>query len=298
MTKSVNSLPDGFTLGCDPELFIIDTSTGKHVSAHGLIPGNKAEPFAVEGKVNYGDSQVNYKGTIQVDGMALEIGIDPVTTYDQWNGNIIGVLSRMKEMLHEVNPNYAFSVIPSVEFEPGYYDSLPEEAKALGCDPDFNAWEGGLENPSPDGTGGVRGAAGHIHFGWGTDIPVDHPEHIEVCNDFVKHLDNHLGLFSRAIDKDTRRRNFYGKAGAHRRKSYGVEYRVPSNAWLTMADRRLAVFNLSKTAIQNMIDGEFIQSPDAVGIINEDPNAYGPGGSAESLMKANGLMISRGCYGK
>lgn len=296
--KSKNTLPEGFLLGCDPELFVVDTNTGKFVSAYGLIPGTKESPFRVEGSVDYGDGKIEYSGAIQVDGMALEFNIDPVNTIEAWNGNIIGVLTRMKQILHEKNPHLSFSVIPSVEFDKEYYTSLPEQAKELGCNPDWNAWIN-EENPAPDGSSGLRSAAGHIHFGWGSDIPVDHPEHVEVCNDFVKHLDNHLGLFSRAIDPDNRRRSLYGRAGAHRRKSYGVEYRVPSNAWLTMADRRNAIFNLSKTAIQNMIDGKFIQNEDAIGIINsEDPTYSGPGGAAERLMTSNGLSVFRGCYAK
>jgi hypothetical protein len=59
-----------FKIGADPEFFLRDKATGKFVSAHGLIPGTKRQPMKVD------------KGAVQVDGMALEFNIDPVTNLD------------------------------------------------------------------------------------------------------------------------------------------------------------------------------------------------------------------------
>jgi len=42
----------------------------------------------------------------------------------------------------------------------------------------------------------------------------------------------HLGIPSVHLDTDTLRKSLYGKAGAFRPTSYGLEYRVLSNFWL------------------------------------------------------------------
>jgi hypothetical protein len=126
--------------------------------------------------------------------------------------------------------------------------TLPDEAKILGCDPDYNAYTGEL-NPTPDGTRTFRTAAGHVHVGWGADIPTDNPEHLEICRNFVKQLDTTVGMLMCIIDRDPQRRELYGKAGAFRPKSYGVEYRTPSNIWLKNVQFRRAIFELMNVAI-------------------------------------------------
>lgn len=242
-----------FTIGCDPELFVIRKHDGKLVSADGLIKGNKKEPF----KVN--------RGAIQVDGMALEFNTDPVEIQDNaysdgdngfenFNKNVVTVLSQLKDA---IGKNYEFSEDSFVIFDKEYYDNeVPPEAKELGCDPDFNAYTGGLENPSPDSTTSLRGAAGHIHIGWGENIPQDHPDHVEICNELVKCFDATVGLLMVLYEPDDdRRKEAYGKAGAHRRKSYGVEYRVPSNQWIFSRNRRFRVFQFVRFAILEMKRG-------------------------------------------
>lgn len=64
----------------------------------------------------------------------------------------------------------------------------------------------------PEGDRLFRTGAGHIHIGWGADIPVDNREHHEICASFVKMLDATVGLFMTCIDRDPRRRELYGKA--------------------------------------------------------------------------------------
>lgn len=232
------SLLEGFTLGCDPELFI-KNDEGLLVSAVDLIPGSKEDPFVVE------------NGAIQVDGMAAEINIDPASTWEEFNGNIISVVKQLKSRLPK---GFTLCVEPSVNFSQEVLDAQPEHAKMMGCDPDFNAWTG-EENPIPsvvDPT--FRCAGGHIHVGWEPDIPkiVDDPVHLEHCRDLTKQLDWYLGAWAMKLDSDLRRRELYGKAGSFRPKPYGVEYRTLSNFWLTSKERRLAVWNRTVKAIQEM----------------------------------------------
>lgn len=220
-----------FTFGCDPEVFL--KKNGKPASAYGLIPGDKKNPHKTPG------------GAIQVDGMAAEFNIEPVpaSDFETFNARVI---QQIKEIRARV-PGYNINVAPVQDFGEEFLASQPDEAKELGCDPDYDAYTL-APNPRPDGERPFRTGAGHVHIGWGADIPVDNEEHIEICANFVKILDATVGLFMTMIDDEPRRRELYGKAGAFRPKPYGVEYRTPSNVWIVNRDYRRAVFTLMNTA--------------------------------------------------
>jgi Phage phiEco32-like COOH.NH2 ligase-type 2 len=241
----------GFTIGADPELFLREN--GKPISAFGMVEGTKESPFKTD------------NGAYQVDGMALEFNIDPVPTgnsFERFNVNIIKTIQQMKDRVAKnaetTGKRYAFAIQPTQDFDESYLAEQPKEALELGCDPDFNAYTG-EENPRPDGTRNFRTAAGHIHVGWSADIPTDNEEHREICNGFVKMLDATVGLFMTYIDRDPRRREMYGKAGACRYKPYGVEYRTPSNVWIINRERREMIYYLVTIAINYMRQGYSVE---------------------------------------
>lgn len=232
-----------FKLGADPELFL-KRADGTNISAHDIVPGSKKAPHIVD------------SGAIQPDGLAAEFNIDavPFNDFRAFDNNLTKVLGELKKT---VGPDVFFDTRPSTLFDKDYYDSLPETAKILGCDPDYDAYsEDPMKpNPRPDGSSGLRSAAGHLHIGWGNDIPVDHPEHLDICRDFIRQLDLYVGLGMTVFDTDTERRKLYGKAGAYRPKHYGVEYRTPSNAWISSRVRRQFIHNLVVAAITDMQSG-------------------------------------------
>ena len=224
------------TIGCDPELFV--TKAGKFRSAHGLIPGTKEKPHRVE------------LGAVQVDGMALEYNIDPVDNADDFVRYNFRVMEQMKEMV----PDYDFAIVPSCRFNGAHFNAQPEEAKELGCTPDYNAYTL-KENEKPDNKTTMRTAAGHIHIGFIEDADPKSDEHMIRCATLVKQLDAYLGLTSVLYDNDTKRRAMYGAAGAFRPKPYGVEYRVLSNAWLLSEQRMRFVYNQTVTAVTDLMKG-------------------------------------------
>lgn len=234
-------------IGADPELWIIDNATKKPISADGLFPGTKEEPFAVE------------RGAIQVDGMAAEYNIHPALKRDEFVYNNLSVLCSLRDEIKKNNPNldFSFGFTPVASFGKEYIDSQPELARRLGCTPDYNAWLDGAENPVPDAETPFRTASGHIHLGWGTDLDVGDPEHIEACCMMVKQLDCDVGLYFPTIEnKDgKRRRELYGKAGAFRPKKYGVEYRTPSNVWLKDTAYMKKIFSGARSAFEDLIGG-------------------------------------------
>lgn len=236
------------TIGADPEVFV--TKDGEFVSAHKLVQGTKSEPY----KVN--------RGAVQVDGMALEFNIDPAGDRETFLLNINTVLHTLASMV----PEHELSFSSVADFSKEYLASLPKEATELGCDPDFNAWSGDINN-APDGDSLFRTAAGHVHIGWTEGMLDDDPIHYKICRKIVKQLDFYLGLPSVLFDKEIKRRELYGKAGAFRPKPYGVEYRVLSNMWLTSNSLIDWVYNNTIIALENL--GKYEDLANVYGDIQE-----------------------------
>lgn len=229
-------LKSGFTIGSDPELFILDRN-GDPVSAVGIIPGDKQNPYPVPG------------GAVQCDGMAAEYNTNPASTYEEFDSNTEVVLQHMRSFLPS---GYELAALPSVTFTQKAWDNAPDEAKVLGCSPDFNAWSGGV-NPPPEDLANptMRCAGGHIHVGW-TSGAGGSESHVGHCRDLVKQLDWFLGYWSLYHDADPTRRRLYGKAGSCRYKDYGVEYRTLSNFWVLDRELRRETWNRTCAAIDGM----------------------------------------------
>jgi len=204
-------------LGADPEIFVRERATGELASAHGLVKGDKKNPFPVP------------LGAVQVDGMALEFNIDPAEEGD-FERNITSVMRTLEKMC----PKYDLVPEAVAHFGHDLIQAQPFEARELGCEPDFNAWDDGRPNNPPNIDTPFRTGAGHIHIGWCEDVDNNHWEHIEACHMVCKQLDFLLALPALLFDTGGKeRRELYGAAGAYRPKSYGVEYRTLSNFWIS-----------------------------------------------------------------
>lgn len=228
-----------FLVGADPEFFVKPKKGKAPVSAYGLVPGDKKHPY----KVN--------KGAVQVDGMALEFNIDPAKGPRTFVRNINTVMAEIMAMTPEVE---MFEECVA-EFGLEYIQAQPEEAKILGCEPDYNAYTG-KANPRPDANTPFRTAAGHVHVGWTNDVDPTHPDHFEACKILTKQLDFHLALPSLLWDENKKRRELYGQLGAFRPTTYGMEYRVLSNAWLKSDLLKHTVYGNTMKAVKNLLDGK------------------------------------------
>jgi hypothetical protein len=218
-------------IGSDPEFFLKKGS--EFLSAHEMVPGSKANPYPVP------------NGAVQVDGMALEFNIDPAMDASAFVHNINTVLGSLRSMVPK-DFDFAFEAV--ARFPPAYFKEQPDEAKVLGCEPDYDAYTGTFNTP-PDNRKPMRTAAGHIHLGWNEDgEPVDFQK-MEEAKAVVKQLDFALGVPSIVADQDgAPRRQMYGKAGCFRPKTYGAEYRVLSNFWLKTDELKEWVFNTTQHA--------------------------------------------------
>lgn len=240
-------------VGCDPEVFV--RRNGVFHSAHGLIPGDKKHPHKVK------------RGAVQVDGMALEFNIDPTATADEFVINVQEVFNTMKLMV----PDYEVVATPVAHFDMAYIKAQPAEALELGCDPDFDAWNG-QPNIKPDAERPMRTASGHVHIGWTEGKNVDSPAHRDEAFLVGRQMDFYLGLPSLFYDTCTERREMYGKAGCVRVKPYGVEYRTLSNAWLNSESLMRWVFNNIQMGIQQLMQGNILADKygDIRAIINDN----------------------------
>lgn len=227
-------------VGADPELFMRHPDTGEFISAHGRIPGTKYEPF----KVPY--------GAVQIDGTALEFNIDPAKTVEEFLHNIKSVRQTLVDMV----PGYNVVAEPVAHFDATYFKfEVPSHAQELGCNPDFNGWTTST-NPQPDPAGEpFRTASGHLHIGWTENADIEDKDYFLFCCKVARQLDYYLGINSLLWDGDGTRRRLYGKAGAFRPKSYGLEYRVLSNRWLDSEPLMRWVYNTLQTAMSAAFAG-------------------------------------------
>lgn len=225
-------------VGADPEVFLRDELG--FVSAHGFFPGTKSEPYKVE------------KGAVQVDGLALEFNIDPASTPEEFDDNIRIVLAQMEEMVKEVNPDWQIDITPFARFDTVFFEALvPDEAKILGCEPDYDL-KGNMKTPNEDlQFRPVRTAAGHAHIGWlppeeFESVPFS-PAHLADCR-FIAQRFTGMRHFFPQTEAEINRVQFYGNRGSHRPKVYGVELRSPSNLWIkSSVERRRMFMNIYNT---------------------------------------------------
>lgn len=238
-----------FTIGTDPEHFI--SQDNKWVSAFGRIPGTKDQPH----KVNH--------GAVQIDGMATEFNVDPADSADQLVANIKAVRQQLADML----PGFQFLEQASVKLTNEIFETMPLEALLLGCDPDFNCYTGDI-NPAPDMMMPMRTAGGHVHVGGFHTNDIYSEEHFTKMGRLISLMDESVGIYSLLWDKDDERRQLYGKAGAFRPKSYGVEWRTPSAMWTFKDDLIKFVFNQTGKAIARFFDADYQPHHDVQSIMN------------------------------
>lgn len=211
------------SFGCDPEIFLKDAS-GNIKSAIGLFGGTKEKPKPLK---TLGDGYA-----VQEDNVLMEFNIPPAPTPAVFVNSVqktVDLLSKRAAMhgLSFANGS-AYSLHPDELTHP--------RAKVFGCDPDFNAYTGEKNPPPKANDPCLRSAGGHIAVGFScyqgvlTEYLKKNKKELDAF--LVREMDMFLGIPSILIDDGLLRKQLYGKAGAFRPKSYGVEYRSLSNFWV------------------------------------------------------------------
>lgn len=222
---------DKVMIGSDPELFL-KNADGKIISAIGKIGGTKKRPKPVK--------ELGRGFAIQEDNVLVEYNTPPVSRVDQWLIAHQRMLDFLREKVGQLGLGLDISASHSMDED--QMDS--PRAWVFGCEPDFDVWK--LEmNPKPMAKDKyLRSAGGHIHVGYANPSP---SQSIKI----VRALDMYVGAWLAEKDPDTRRRELYGRAGACRFKPYGVEYRTPSNFWLSSEELVRGVYLRVIAAVEN-----------------------------------------------
>ena len=167
-------------------------------------------------------------GMIVRDGFQVEL--NPESSFcRQVAGSMLGhAMRQLFELAEKAGVEVSTEVGVVVDEETFF--SVPLSERKFGCNPTVNAHQEELERP----TGArvrFRSGGGHIHIG----LPNRFIGNEERITELVKMFDILVGnscVFFDQSPSSTLRRKYYGRAGEYRMKSYGVEYRVPSNFWL------------------------------------------------------------------
>lgn len=253
------------SIGCDPEVFLIDAKTHNFISSIGKFGGSKQKPLPI----------LNGEGAIQEDNVALEFNIKPALTKEEWTSRISKVWSHVSKLA------YTKGLLATATSFGTFSDEQLEHPKALefGCEPDYNVWEG-APNPRPTlsyDDMNLRTCGGHIHIGY--ENPTE-----EASKKLIKALDVFVGVPSRAFDPDTVRLKLYGKAGSCRFKPYGTEYRTPSNFWLSDMEYIPWIYDQTMKAIRYLNTG---------GSVNDDDRSLIEAAINHSDMKAASKILGK-----
>jgi hypothetical protein len=226
-------------LGSDPEVFLKSKTTGEFISGIGKIGGSKQDPRPLGNNF-----------FIQEDNVLAEFNIPPSASKDSFVDNIN---TGIKLVENEVAGFAEIAIVPYAFFNEK--ELKGKQAQEFGCDPDLSCWSL-AENPAPCATNKtLRTASGHISIGY------DNPK-IELSQKLGQALDLFLSVRSSEMSDELPRRELYGKMGAIRFKDWGVEYRTPSNFWLTSSDRVFWAYEQTMRAIDFVENNRSISTDD------------------------------------
>jgi len=141
------------------------------------------------------------------------------------------------------------------------------DARRFGCDPDYDAWEV-RENIAVAPTSPLRSCGAHIHVGH-----IRGAEYKFLKDDvgkiyFIRLMDVIVGItmMTKDISSDSvRRKKLYGKAGCFRPTSYGAEYRVLGNFWISSPQSVRLVYSLVEDTLNLVELGEYNNIIEEVG---------------------------------
>ena len=261
------------TLGCDPEFFF--AKDGKVIGSEKVLPENGTLTQPADSMDSYHPEKSNLSKFI-IDGVQAELN-PRASSCRALLGNEI---KRCFQDLHAlmVEKGVAADFSQCVEVDKAEMDSLSDKSKVFGCAPSKNCYGESKISVDPRVYRG-RSAGGHIHIGncyskylinasfreqfraayelnqnpnnaWKIAERIDYA--LKASDIMVPVLDIVLGNTCVLVDRapsNKERRKVYGKAGEHRIKDYGIEYRSLSNFWLRSYQLMSMVMGISRLAV-------------------------------------------------
>lgn len=225
IAHKLTSCGKSFTMGADPEMFVEDEN-GVIIPAFDFLqpPTN---PHIYGGA---GNSPKKY--SLFWDGFQAEFTIPEKTCLEYYSDAIQEGLTALYRAAIKHNPNARLSLKSVMEVPQEIMQRATGEQQQFACSPSKNIYtESGESDPIIIDPAEVlkRPAGGHIHLGGGNIQKFDKKEMIKAIDAIA--AVSCVSMFAGFDDPE--RRKLYGRAGEYRDTSYGFEYRVLSNAWLT-----------------------------------------------------------------
>lgn len=269
------------TSGSDPELMIRNRQTGEIVSAIDILKHGKDD------KIDLGNGIPVY-----YDNVLLETNIPYAT-------DAKGLIKNTKETFNRIAKYIGkqYELVAQASHTFGADQCQHEDARVFGCNPEYCAYALSVINPPQvEDNPTFRSCGGHIHVGRSDfNSPKDNPDfllspHSKVA--MVKAMDIFVGLSVALMDNDPTspaRKKLYGNAGRHRPTAYGVEYRTPSNFWLSSPELVELIYELTNYSAQIVEQNKHTAVFDKLSAedIVETINTNNKGSAAKLLAKVN-----------
>jgi len=240
------------TLGCDPEFFF-SGSKGKTTGAEKVLPENGIT--YTPGTAHY-DGSYTCRGDVKeskivIDGVQAELNPRPNTCRANLGNEISACFRDLHKALEAQGKGIGVNFMPLVKISQKELDSLSEKSKTFGCAPSTNIYTHAESKITVNPKKYLkRSAGGHIHLGNNGSAQVK--KTLENVEEMVYMLDIIVGNTCVLIDRNpnnVERRKVYGRAGEHRSKPYGLEYRTLSNFWLQSYQLMSLVTGLARMAV-------------------------------------------------
>lgn len=220
--KALLMSPSYDMIGADPELFFVKDD--EVVPSNEVVPVDGDDPLVIRDGFQ-GELNPTPDGCRQAVGISIRKALLEAEGFAKRTGSTI-----------------SFKIGHIITDE--VWKRTPLGLRRFGCNPTENVHETKFKRVT--GTRErFRSAGGHIHVSLMAKNKKKLPELIAL-------MDIVVGNTCVLIDRDpdnARRRRHYGRAGEHRVKEYGVEYRVLSNFWLRSYVLWCMVSALSRNAV-------------------------------------------------
>lgn len=228
----------GFTIGTDPELFVVDEHNVV-IPAFTFLPTKKKAHEGISGMGNR--AYMPYW-----DGFQGEWNTSPgYSCLGYLTDQVHHGMQELYKAAREKFPKARLTTACVVEIPEKMMKDADFEFVQLGCAPSLNVYNvDPIEVPDARDLH-IRFAGCHLHFG----STLRQGETWDVS---IKALDSVIGMVMTSLLaglEDPRRRHFYGKAGEYRLPKHGFEYRVPSSALLCHPTVFHLCFDLARVVV-------------------------------------------------
>ena len=268
------------TFGTDPEVFSVIENGKNYVISPALlekfsglkdIPDNRTEEEQIKHPFYIKNSEFNW----MMDGVSWEAIISPAKTPTELFDRIQIALHALEHKISRLKYKDFPLLIhgkPVVDIEPDMYLPYLNEEKILqgfifGCDPDKDAINPSYKCEEIDVIDHLfRYGGGHFHIGSKDEKIIENMH--EIFAPFLRLLAIFVGnvsiAYSEYPEEEKLRAKTYGQAGRYRIQDWGIEYRSPSNSWISNLETTRLMFEGAEKAIY------FLQNPkEGIPLINK-----------------------------